>query len=135
MKTLPEQEIETYLSEIEFPGEDDRKIKEYLEKADIPEAVIRNIQAAYERKHRMKIWGIVAALSLLLLLILGADQYVIGFLFFLQSAITLFLAVALSVVFLTGLIGFIFNIDFSKIEKLFHHNGSIGDFINRLFHS
>jgi len=130
-----ETKIETLLRQIEFPGEPFEKIEEYLAKADIPKAVIDRIFAAEERRHRIKVWTIIAIAAFTLLVVLGANRYIAEFLVFFQSAILLFISVALMAICLTGVIGIIMNIDKQKIEESVKISGErIEEFFTKMFH-
>lgn len=134
IKNLDDPAIEKVLSGIEFPGQDRSEIEAYLKKANIPETIIQKIAAMEERKHRIKIWMIIALCAFTLLLVLGANQYVTEFLVFFQGAILLFIAVALSAICLTGIIGVIMNIDRHRIEEGFRLSGErVGQFFHKLF--
>jgi hypothetical protein len=130
-----EKKLEALLRQIEFPGEQFGKIEEYLKKADIPKTVIDRIFAAEERRHRIKVWTIVAIGAFILLIVLGANRYITEFLVFFQSAILLFVSVALMAVCLTGIIGIIMNIDKQKIEDGVKISGErIEEFFTKMFH-
>lgn len=130
-----EEKLEALLRQIEFPGEQFEKIEEYLKRADIPKAVIEKIFAAEERRNRIKVWTIVAICAFAMLIVLGANRYITEFLVFFQSAILLFISVALMAVCLTGVIGIIMNIDRHKIEEGVKHSGErIEDFFTKMFH-
>lgn len=130
-----ENVVEKTLKQIEFPGEDADKIETFLRDANISKTVIRQILAAENRRQRIKVWGIIALCAFALLLILGANRYVTEFIFFFQSAILLFISVALMAVCLTSIIGVIMNIDKHKVELGFRHSGErIEEFFEKLFH-
>lgn len=134
-KSNPEDKFDALLKRIEFPGEDVNRIEEYLRKADIPKTIIAKIFAGEERRHRIKVWTIVALCAFTLLLVLGANQYITEFLVFFQGAILLFISVALMAVCLTGVVGIIMNIDRHKIEEGLKLSGArVEDFFQKLFH-
>lgn len=126
--------IESVFREIEFPGEDQSAINNYLEQAQIPERVHRKLTLIEDRKHKLKLFMIVAFCAFGLLLVLGANQYVIEFLFFFQGAVLLFITVALSAICLSGIVGILFNLDKKRLElNLKHLSEGVGDFLHKLF--
>jgi hypothetical protein len=127
------EKLDKILSNLEFPGEDEGRVRNYLEKADLPQKVMEALKATVFRRHRMRNWGLVAAAALLLLLVLGANEYVTEFLFFLQSAITMFLAILFSTLFVVGLIGLFINLDYSRLSKTVNFR-DIEEFFSNLFH-
>ena len=130
-----EEKLEALLRQIEFPGEQIEKIEQYLERVNIPKTVIERIFAAEERRHRIKVWTIIALCAFTLLLVLGANHYIAEFLVFFQSAILLFISVALMAICLTGVIGIIMNIDKDKVEKGFKNSGArLEEFFTKMFH-
>ena len=127
------EKLDDVLRTIEFPGEDEKAVANYLEKAELPRKVMETLKNTVFRRHRMRNWGLVAAAALLLLLVLGANEYVTEFLFFLQSAITMFLAILFATLFVVGLIGLFINLDYSRISKAVNLR-DIEDFFSNLFH-
>ncbi len=127
------EKIDVVLSTIEFPGEDENEVRNYLEKAEIPKKVMETLKNTVFRRHRMRNWGLVAAAALFLLLVLGANEYVTEFLFFLQSAIIFFLAILFAALFMVGLIGLFINVDYSRLSKALNLR-DIEDFFSNLFH-
>ena len=127
------EKLNDVLRGIEFPGEDETVLKNYLEKAELPRKVMEKLRSTVFRRHRMRNWGLVAAAALFLLLVLGANEYVTEFLFFLQSAITMFLAILFATLFVVGLIGLFINIDYSRVSKAVNLR-DIEDFFSNLFH-
>ena len=125
--------LDEALREIEFPGEDEDAVRNYLVEADIPTRVMETLKYTVFRRHRMRNWGLVAAAALFLLLVLGANEYVTEFLFFLQSAITMFLGILFATLFVVGLIGLFVNVDYSRISKAVNFR-EIEDFFSNLFH-
>lgn len=121
------------LRAIEFPGEDENTVRNYLEKADIPTKVMEALRSTVFRRHRMRNWGLVSAAALFLLLVLGANEYVTEFLFFLQSAISFFLVILFAILFVVGLIGLFLNVDYSRLSKTLNLR-DIEDFLSNLFH-
>lgn len=118
---LKEETLASILRKIEFPGEEKSRILSFLENSDIPSTVIEKILAKEHRKHRIKVWTIIAACAFGLLMVLGANRYISEFLFFLQSAVLLFISIALMAICLTGIIGVVMNIDKKRILGLLHH--------------
>ncbi len=133
---IEDKELESILSRTEFPGEDETAVIEYLRNADIPERIIQRICTLEARKHKMKIWGIVAACGLFFLIILGANEYLVNFFVFIRSAVSLFIIAVLGAIFLIGLTGVICNINYARLEHFFREQGSRAEeFFHRVFRS
>lgn len=127
------EKLDDVLKTVEFPGEDENAVRSYLEKAELPKKVMEALRSTVFRRHRMRNWGLVAAAALFLLLVLGANEYVTEFLFFLQSAITMFLAILFATLFVIGLIGLFINVDYSRISRTLNFR-DIEDFFSNIFH-
>jgi hypothetical protein len=134
---LDDNVIEDLFKQYEFPGENKLEIETYLKNTDIPEYVRRKIVILEDRRHKFKIFAILAVCAFGLLLVLGANQYVAEFLFFFQGAVLLFATVALAAICLTGIIGILMNIDKKMVhtveENLKQSGERLGAFFQNLF--
>ena len=131
---IEDKQLESILARTEFPGEDESAAIEHLRQANIPERVIQKICTLEARRHKMKIWGVVAAFGLFFLLILGANEYIVNFFVFIRSAVSLFIIAVLGAIFLIGITGVICNINYARLEHFFRDQGTRAEeFFHRVF--
>jgi hypothetical protein len=114
--------LDEILALIELPGEDERRILDYLEKRGFIERVMARVRALQARARKTLIWGGFCLVNLLALLLFGtSDPFLSGF-FALQRELAQFFFLFLGLTFLGGLAGLVLSLDTSWLEQFRRHD-------------
>jgi hypothetical protein len=114
--------LDQILALIELPGEDERRIRAYLEQRGFIERVMARVRALHSRARKAVIWGGFCLVNLLVLLLFGAsDPFLSGF-FALQAELAQFFFLFLGLTFLGGLAGLVLSLDTSWLGQFRRRN-------------
>jgi hypothetical protein len=122
MKDHEQTRLESLLARIEYPGEDPRRIADYLQAAGFVDAVMRRVQELARQGRRTLLWGLFAVLNLLLLVLFGTNSLFIPEFFALQAELALFFFLFLGITLLGSLIGLVLSLDTRWLQDLLHRD-------------
>ncbi len=109
--------LDQILALIELPGEDELRIRAYLDEHGFIERVMARVRALQAQARKALIWGGFCLVNLLVLLLFGAsDPFLSGF-FALQGELAQFFFLFLGLTFLGGLAGLVLTIDTSWLDQ------------------
>ncbi len=109
--------LDQILALIELPGEDERRIRAYLEQRGFIERVMARVRALQARARKALIWGGFCLVNLLALLLFGASDHFLSDFFALQAELAQFFFLFLGLTFLGGLAGLVLSLDTSWLGQ------------------
>ena len=116
-----DRRLEKALKSIEFPGEDEKNILHQLESRKIAENIATQSQLL-EKPAKYRIWVVFAVLNLLLLFLLGSNNFILHYFFAFQEMLATLFFLFLGLTFLGSLIGLILNMDTTWFNQLLHRD-------------
>ena len=127
--------IDDALSRIEFPGEDERWIHEYLEERRFVETVMHAVEHARIRLSRAKVWGAVALLNAAIIVVALTNPYLVQDVLALKDDLSTFFYGFLGLTLAGCIIGLVLSIDLSRVESFLHRavKDLPGDWVRNLF--
>jgi len=114
-----EQKLEKALKSIEFPGEDENNILRQLASRKIAESITTQSQLL-TKPAKYGIWAAFLTLNLLLLFLLGSNNFIVHYFFAFQDMLSTLFFLFLGLTFLGSLIGLILNMDTDWFNQLLH---------------
>ena len=132
MEEKIDTELEKILKSIEFPDEDSKIIKQYLDNRDFSANVMRAIEERNNRVKRIIFWIVFTLLNIIILSLLGTNQFMKNDYFALHNALATLFYLFLGVSIFCGITGLIIYIDKSWFEDINHLPGDIVDGINKV---
>ena len=114
-----ERKLEKALKSIEFPGEDENNILRQLASRKIAESITTQSQLL-TKPAKYGIWAVFLALNLLLLFLLGSNNFIVHYFFAFQDTLSALFFLFLGLTFLGSLIGLILNMDTAWFNQLLH---------------
>ncbi|MBA7619537.1 hypothetical protein ES703_26876 [subsurface metagenome] len=114
--------LEEALEQIEFPGEDEQELTGYLKSEQFVDRVMERTINLSGRSQKTIFWALFALLNLLLLFILGINNFIVHDFFALQNALCQFFFLFLGLTLLGSLIGLVLSIDTSWFDHLLHRD-------------
>jgi hypothetical protein len=122
MKDRAEGRLEELLERIEYPGEQEQHIAEYLESIGFVDLVMQRIHELSRQSRNSLLWGVFAVLNLVLLVLFGTNSLFIPEFFALQAELALFFFLFLGITFLGAVTGLVFSLDTRWLENLLHRD-------------
>jgi len=119
MDSTFDRSLEKALKSIEFPGEDENNILQQLASRKIAESITTQSQLL-TKPVKYTIWVVFAVLNLLLLFLLGSNNFIVHYFFAFQDMLFTLFFLFLGLTFLGSLIGLILNMDTSWVNQLLH---------------
>ncbi len=120
MNDINDSGLDRILKQIEFPGEDGEKILTYLQSRNFTDRVMEQTRNLGSNSPKIAVWGAFTVLNLLLLLILGTNDFIVQDFFALRNALSQFFFLFLGFTLVGSLIGLILSVDTSWFERLIH---------------
>ncbi len=114
------ERIEEVLKLIEFPGEDEEKIRQFLQEHHFVDRVMEQILNYGHRSRKIFLWAIFSALNLLLLFFLGVNPVMVTEYFGLQNSLSQFFYLFLGLTLSGSLVGLVLSLDTTWFERLLH---------------
>jgi len=110
-----DERLNEILALIELPGEDERRILDYLERRGFIERVMARVRSLHSQTRKALLWGVFCLFNLLALLAFGASDLFLSGFFALQAELAQFFFFFLGLTFLGSLAGLVLSLDFSRL--------------------
>ncbi len=110
--------LDRILNEIELPGETEGRITEYLERSGFTDIVMKKVMIQRRMMNRALVWGIVVIFDFIVLVIMANNGSFVREYLSVYTDLAYLFFLFLSLSFLVGLFGLIYNIDTSWMKRL-----------------
>lgn len=113
--------IDEALTRIEFPGEDERWVRSYLDERGFVESVMRAVAQARIRLSRATIWGGIGLLNVAILVVAGTNPFLVEDVLALRKELFTFFFTFLGLTLAGCIVGVVLSLDGGRTEAFFSH--------------